>query len=263
MGKRERELLFIKSQLFFPLVQIYPSNGPDSLQLPPPRKENNDNRGSFHPHSAKNRTLLTHNNNNNNNKMGSLSFFPQFLLLAASLASFVAESKTYWGDTEVLKELKNSIDPASLNPGSCVYSWDFTLDPCDTLFGDKFTCDAVESGTSRVTELSLDQAGYTGSLANTTWNNLTYLEALDVSNNYFSGQIPESLSNLTRLRRLGLSRNSLTGEIPCSIGSLSNLEELYLDNNNLEGAVPASFNGLTSLKRLELQFNKLKGCFQI
>ncbi|KAI4314793.1 hypothetical protein L6164_027666 [Bauhinia variegata] len=194
--------------------------------------------------------------------MGSLCF-SLFMIIAASGSGllFGVESKTYWGDIEVLKEFKNGIDPASLTAGSCVASWDFTLDPCDNLFGEKFTCgfrcDLVISGTSRVTELSLDQAGYAGSLAS-TWN-LPFLVTLDFSNNYFSGQVPESLSNLTRLRRLGLSRNSFAGEIPASIGSLSNLEELYLDNNNLQGTIPGSFSGLVSLKRLEIQLNKLSG----
>ncbi|XP_061345661.1 probable LRR receptor-like serine/threonine-protein kinase At4g36180 [Gastrolobium bilobum] len=193
--------------------------------------------------------------------MGSLSFSLFVTIAAASGLLFGAESKTYWGDAEVLKELKNGLDPRSVTPGSCVSSWDFTVDPCDNLLGEKFTCgfrcDVVVSGLSRVTELSLDQAGYSGSLPFTL--NLPYLETLDVSNNNFSGNIPESLSNLTRLRRLGLSTNSFSGEIPDSVGSLSNLEELYLDNNNLQGTIPASFNGLVSLKRLELQSNKLNG----
>ncbi|KAI4327686.1 hypothetical protein L6164_020116 [Bauhinia variegata] len=193
-----------------------------------------------------------------------LLFFSLFLIIAASGSGlfFGAESKTYWGDIEVLKEFKNAVDPASVTAGSCVSSWDFTLDPCDNLFGEKFTCgfrcDLVISGTSRVTELSLDQAGYAGSLSSSTWN-LPFLETLDFSNNYFSGPIPESLSNLTRLRRLVLSRNSFAGEIPGSIGSLSNLEELYLDNNNLQGTIPASFGSLLGLKRLEIQLNKLYG----
>uniref|UniRef100_A0A2N9GQM7 Leucine-rich repeat-containing N-terminal plant-type domain-containing protein n=1 Tax=Fagus sylvatica TaxID=28930 RepID=A0A2N9GQM7_FAGSY len=196
--------------------------------------------------------------------------FPKFslssmvLLVMVAGLLFRAESKTYWGDIEVLKELKNGLDPSSVSPGSCVTSWDFTVDPCDNLFSDRFTCgfrcDLVDSGTSRVTELSLDHAGYTGSLSSTSWN-LPYLDTLDLSNNFFSGPIPDSLSNLTRLRRLGLSMNSFSGEIPTSIGSISGLEELYLDNNNLQGTIPASFNNLVSLKRLELQSNNLTGEF--
>lgn len=196
--------------------------------------------------------------------MGSLCFpFLLFSIIAASGLFLVTESKTHWGDTEVLKALKQGLDPGSVNPGSCVSSWDFTVDPCDNLFGEKFTCgfrcDVAVSGLSRVTELSLDQAGYAGSLNSFTWN-LPYLETLDVSNNYFSGHIPDSFSNLTRLRRLGLSSNSFSGEIPSSIGSLSSLEELYLDNNNnLQGSIPSIFNNLASLQRLELQNNKLNG----
>lgn len=199
--------------------------------------------------------------------MGTLKFFSShvlLLLITIIWLSFRAESKTFWGDIEVLKDLKQGIDPNSVSPGSCLSSWDFTLDPCDNNFGEKFTCgfrcDLVVSGTNRVTELGLDQAGYAGSLTSSTWN-LPYLENLDLSNNFFSGPIPDSLSNLTRLRLLVLSRNSFSGEIPASIGSLYSLEHLYLDNNNLQGRVPASLNGLVSLKRLELQVNKLAGEF--
>ncbi|GKV41525.1 hypothetical protein SLEP1_g49042 [Rubroshorea leprosula] len=176
----------------------------------------------------------------------------------------MAEMKTYWGDVHVLKELKNGLDPNSVNPGSCLSSWDFGVDPCDSLFSERFTCgfrcDVTVGGVSRVTELTLDSAGYTGSLGSASWN-LPFLQTLDLSNNFFSGPIPESFGNLTRLSRLGLSSNSLSGEIPASIGSLSSLEELYLDNNNLQGAIPGSFNGLFNLKRLEIQSNKLSGGF--
>ena len=186
------------------------------------------------------------------------------LVIMVMVLSFRAESKTYWGDIEVLKELKNGLDSNSVSPGSCISSWDFNVDPCDNLFSNRFTCgfrcDLNVSETSRVTELSLDQAGYNGSLSSISWN-LPYLDTLDLSNNFFSGPIPDSLANLTRLRRLGLSMNSFSGEIPTSISSLTELEELYLDNNKLEGAIPASFNNLVSLKRLELQSNKLTSEF--
>ncbi|KAL2348576.1 hypothetical protein Fmac_002576 [Flemingia macrophylla] len=168
-----------------------------------------------------------------------------------------AESKTHSGDAEVLKNLKQGMEPGSVKPGSCVSAWDFTMDPCDNLLSQKFTCgfrcDAVVSGLSRVTELALDQAGYAGSLSNLTWN-LPYLETLDLSHNYFSGEIPDSFSNLTRLKRLSLSSNSFSGEIPPSLAALPNLQELYLDNNNLRGTIP---QGFTSLKTLELQSNNL------
>ncbi|KAK4417381.1 hypothetical protein Salat_2563700 [Sesamum alatum] len=175
-----------------------------------------------------------------------------------------ADSATHWLDVQVLKQLKSTITPSTVPPASCIDSWDFNLDPCDNLFTDKFTCgfrcDVVFNSSSRVTELTLDPAGYSGSLAAVSWT-LPYLQNLDFSNNNFSGSIPESFSLLTRLQRLGLSRNSLTGSIPDSLGSLAALEEMYLDNNMLSGAIPLSFNGLKNLKRLEIQGNKISGAF--
>lgn len=192
----------------------------------------------------------------------SLSFL--FLVISVAGLFFLGDSKTYWGDVEAMKELRKGVEPGSVNPGSCLSSWDFAVDPCESLFGESFTCgfrcDVVVSGDSRVTEISLDQAGYAGQLSSGAWS-LPYLETLDLSGNFFSGSVPGSLSNLTRLRRLGLSRNSFSGEIPSAIGFMYGLEELYLDGNGFEGAVPASFDGLASLKRLELQDNKLSGEF--
>ncbi|KAK9948472.1 hypothetical protein M0R45_004045 [Rubus argutus] len=187
------------------------------------------------------------------------------LFTVSSLLLF-AESKTYWGDTQVLKQLKNGLDPYSVSQGSCISSWDFSLDPCDSLFSDRFTCgfrcDLVDdSGVSRVTEIGLDQAGYSGSsLSSLSWD-LPYLETLDLSGNFFSGSLPDSFSNLTRLRRLALSGNSFSGSIPASIGSLASLEELFLDNNHLDGSIPRSLNNLVSLNRLEIQANRLGGEF--
>ncbi|KAM1133462.1 hypothetical protein ACFX19_043418 [Malus domestica] len=182
------------------------------------------------------------------------------LIISAASLQLLAESKTFWADIEALKEFKNSLNPDSVSPGSCVNSWDFTLNPYGNLFNNRFTCgfrcDPVNnfSSASRLTELTLDQAGYFGSLSSLSWN-FPYLQTLDLSNNFFSGSIPNSLSNLTRLSRLGLSGNSFFRAIPDSIGSFSNLEELFLDNNRLDGAIPQSLHGLAQLKRLELQGN--------
>ncbi|KAE8712605.1 hypothetical protein F3Y22_tig00110239pilonHSYRG00030 [Hibiscus syriacus] len=55
---------------------------------------------------------------------------------------------------------ENSVDPLSISPGSCLSSWDFSIDPCDNIFTDHFTCalrcDIAVSGLLRVTEITLD-----------------------------------------------------------------------------------------------------------
>ncbi|XP_073155007.1 uncharacterized protein [Henckelia pumila] len=198
------------------------------------------------------------------NKM-SLLFLVQFFFFFFMHADSLLIT-THPKDLHVLKQLKAAIDPTTITPGSCIYSWDFTFDPCHSLFTDKFTCgfrcDVVfNNSVSRVSELALDSAGYSASLAAVSWNQLPYLQNLDLSNNNFHGPIPASFSRLTRLQRLALSRNSLSKPIPEDVGSLPSLEQLYLDNNMLEGEIPSSFNGLKSLKRLELQGNKLGGAF--
>lgn len=199
--------------------------------------------------------------------MGTLLFsLYSYLLLLITIAElfFHGDSITHWQDIKVLKQFKNGLNPNSITPGSCLSSWDFSVDPCDNLSGEKFTCglrcDVVISKTSRVTELTLDQAGYSGPLNSTSWN-LPYLQSLQLSNNFFSGPIPDSFSHLTRLQRLGLSSNLFSESVPNSLGSLSYLEELYLDNNKLQGTIPLNLNGLKNLKRLELQGNKLIGSF--
>ncbi|KAK9129739.1 hypothetical protein Sjap_010226 [Stephania japonica] len=196
----------------------------------------------------------------------SCSFFSlsSFLLIAVIFSGLFidGDSTTYGGDIEALKELKRLVNPKSMSPGSCLSSWDFSVDPCDHIFSEHFTCglrcDIVVSGLNRVTELSLDHAGYSASLSTFTFN-LPYLQILELSYNSFTGLITKSLSSLTCLRRLALSSNSFSGEIPASIGSMSSLEELFLDNNRLSGSIPLSFKGLLSLNRLEIQGNQLSG----
>ncbi|GAA0163425.1 hypothetical protein LIER_19297 [Lithospermum erythrorhizon] len=173
-------------------------------------------------------------------------------------------SETHWEDIKVLKQFKDSIDPDSIRNASCLSTWDFSLDPCDNLYGEKFTCglrcDVIQGSVNRVTEVSLEEASYKGLLNSVNWN-LPYLETLDFTGNYFYGSVPDSFGNLTRLKKLRVSSNSISGSVPDSIGFLSSLEELYLDNNFLEGTLPLALNGLENIKRLELQGNKFSGLF--
>ncbi|KAK8506406.1 hypothetical protein V6N12_034139 [Hibiscus sabdariffa] len=81
----------------------------------------------------------------------------------------------------------------------------------------------------------------------------------DLSNNQFSGQIPEEVGQLLSLQMLNLSYNNFTGPIPESFGNLVALESLDLSSNKLEGRIPSQMTKLTFLEVLNLSENKLFG----
>ncbi|EFJ26849.1 hypothetical protein SELMODRAFT_412673 [Selaginella moellendorffii] len=190
-------------------------------------------------------------------------FFACFLLSgdALPIASSARATSTAAVDIEALKELKAAIDPATIAPSSCLASWDFSHDPCASISTSFFVCGFRCSNGAhpmRITEITLDNVGYAGSLS-PYLGNLSSLQVLDVSGNAFHGSIPESLSNLRSLLKLELSQNSISGWIPQSLGRLDKLEYLSLASNAIEGLLPASLNRLHSLERLAVSNNRLSG----
>ncbi|KAF7840786.1 putative inactive leucine-rich repeat receptor kinase XIAO [Senna tora] len=158
-----------------------------------------------------------------------------------------------------LKSFKSSIKPSSIPPWSCLASWNFSADPCSLPRRTAFICGVACSGDStRVTQITLDPAGYSGSLTPLI-SHLTLLTTLDVADNSFSGQIPPSLSSLPHLQSLTLRSNSFSGPIPPSIINLKSLQSLDLSHNSLSGSLPNSMDSLSSLTRIDLSFNRLTG----
>ncbi|KAL0854342.1 hypothetical protein Bca101_059494 [Brassica carinata] len=62
--------------------------------------------------------------------------------------------------------------------------------------------------------LNLSTNMFHGPIPSTSFSKLDRLEVLDLSNNKFSGEIPEDLTSLISLRQLILSNNQLTGNTP-------------------------------------------------
>ncbi|XP_058211277.1 receptor-like protein 7 [Rhododendron vialii] len=83
--------------------------------------------------------------------------------------------------------------------------------------------------------------------------------AIDLSNNKFSGAIPESLGSLRGLQVLNISNNNLTGPIPSSLASLTSLESLDLSRNMLSGTIPQQLIQLTFLAVLNVSHNHFTG----
>ncbi|XP_034925715.1 receptor-like protein EIX2 isoform X2 [Populus alba] len=85
------------------------------------------------------------------------------------------------------------------------------------------------------------------------------LSFLDLSNNQFTGQLPDCFMNWSTLVVLNLANNNLVGEIPSSVGSLFSLQTLSLNNNSLYGELPMSLKNCSMLKFLDLSRNQLSG----
>ncbi|KAG9453535.1 hypothetical protein H6P81_006439 [Aristolochia fimbriata] len=88
---------------------------------------------------------------------------------------------------------------------------------------------------------------------------LTIFTSLDLSNNNFTGTIPDVIGNLSLLYVLNLSRNALSGPIPASIANLTELESLDLSHNQLFAMIPAALIQLSFLSFLNLSYNRLEG----
>ncbi|KAK2360986.1 receptor protein [Trifolium repens] len=93
---------------------------------------------------------------------------------------------------------------------------------------------------------------------------LSSLDALDLSDNQLSGQIPQNISGYVNLQFLSFSNNKLHGPIPLMLSMFSSLQSLFLDGNSLSGSIPRSIPSeltkLESLKYLDISQNKLVGC---
>ena len=86
---------------------------------------------------------------------------------------------------------------------------------------------------------------------------LTGLGYLFLENNNLSGEISEGLLESSSLELLDISNNSFSGVIPDWIGNFSLLTSLVLSRNSLEGEIPTGFCKLNKLLFLDLSENKI------
>ncbi|KAK3121399.1 hypothetical protein QOZ80_8BG0652310 [Eleusine coracana subsp. coracana] len=76
----------------------------------------------------------------------------------------------------------------------------------------------------------------------------TALQDLSLAINPLSGPLPKELGNLTNLISLGISLNNFTGELPEELGNLTKLEQIYFDSSGFSGPFPSTFSKLTNLR---------------
>nr|KYP73566.1 LRR receptor-like serine/threonine-protein kinase GSO1 [Cajanus cajan] len=119
-----------------------------------------------------------------------------------------------------------------------------------------FPCDIITKLVN-LKSLVLSNNNFTGSLPDCI-GQLLNLSTLSLSSNHFHGAIPRSLEQLVSLNYLDLSGNSFNGTLPQNIGLLKNLITLYLSENILHGNIPHSFGQLLNLQNLDISLNHLE-----
>lgn len=80
-----------------------------------------------------------------------------------------------------------------------------------------------------------------------------------LSNNSFSGSIPEQLGKLNQLQHLDLSNNYLSGSPPDVLFSLPNISYLNLSSNTLSGSITDHLKCGNALSLVDLSDNRLTG----
>ncbi|KAK1575734.1 hypothetical protein Q3G72_007890 [Acer saccharum] len=69
-------------------------------------------------------------------------------------------------------------------------------------------------------------------------NRLRVLKSLYLTNNRFSGSIPDdAFSGMNSLKKIYLGNNGFTGKIPSSLSTLPNLSDLRLQGNQFQGGI--------------------------
>ncbi|CAN6581523.1 unnamed protein product [Malus baccata var. baccata] len=100
----------------------------------------------------------------------------------------------------------------------------------------------------------------TGQINSSHWKYLTSLVNLDLRHNLLNGTIPPSVFSLPMLQKLQLSNNEFSGKLP-EFGATSVLDTLDLSSNKLEGPIPKSILKFRGLKILLLSSNNFTGSF--
>ncbi|KAI3770995.1 hypothetical protein L6452_02144 [Arctium lappa] len=115
----------------------------------------------------------------------------------------------------------------------------------------------VSCNGKRVTTLRLPGIGLYGPIPSNTLGNLDALTILSLHSNFLNGSLPFDILSLPSLTNIYLNKNYFSGEIPSSLSS--QLVTLDLSSNSFTGNIPTSIQNLTNLNTLNLQRNSLTG----
>ncbi|PIN09229.1 Leucine-rich repeat protein [Handroanthus impetiginosus] len=134
----------------------------------------------------------------------------------------------------------------------------FALDLSDNIFSIEISQDCF-THLMRLSYLNLANNNFSGEIPNSIdW--LCFLSSLHLRNNSFTGKFSRSLKNCSMLTILDLGENKFIGTIPSWLGeSMPNLHVLSLKSNKLYGVLPSTLCHLAKLQVLDISGNKISG----
>ncbi|XP_058072187.1 MDIS1-interacting receptor like kinase 2-like [Magnolia sinica] len=125
------------------------------------------------------------------------------------------------------------------------------------LLGNQLSGSIQFSNLMKLDTLSLSDNNFSGHLPQLCQRGL--LKRFSAYKNNFTGPIPKSLKNCTGLTKLELYRNQLTGNISEDLGIYPNIEYIDLSDNNFYGELPSNWGEFQNLTRLHLSGNMISG----
>ncbi|KAJ3693534.1 hypothetical protein LUZ60_009014 [Juncus effusus] len=150
-------------------------------------------------------------------------------------------------------------------------TWNISGEPCsgwatnssldnNKQFNPGIECDCTydNNQTCHIVKLKIYALSVTGTIPNEL-QNLTFLNNLEIRQNYLTGSVPAFIGNFTEMQYLSFGTNALSGPIPKELGNLQNLKSLSLSTNNLSGSIPEELGNLSSLEQMYLSSNGLSG----
>ncbi|KAK2642598.1 hypothetical protein Ddye_024361 [Dipteronia dyeriana] len=119
-------------------------------------------------------------------------------------------------------------------------------------------CNYTDGVFSHLTSLKLKIMSLQGRLPPESVK-LTFLQEVDLYQNYFSGGLPKEWASLRHLSFISLAGTGISGEIPKEWGYFANLTYLSLAGNQLSGTIPEDLGNLVSLTYLALSSSLFTG----
>ncbi|XP_047249367.1 probable LRR receptor-like serine/threonine-protein kinase At1g56140 isoform X2 [Capsicum annuum] len=113
----------------------------------------------------------------------------------------------------------------------------------------KCDCSANNRTLCHITGLKVYALDVRGEIPDELWS-LTFLNDLNLAQNYLTGTLSPSIGNLTRMKWLTFGINALSGEIPKELGLLTELQSLSFGTNNFSGPLPSELGDLTKLTQI-------------